>query len=300
MDVSELSIVLANLKQNILPSKETLIKIISTAISIFENEENLIETKGSYAIVGDLHGHFFDFLNMLDLIDPNKNLIFLGDYVDRGLNSVELIIYLITMKAINPEKIIMIRGNHENRVQTSVYGFQEECTIKYDLYIYWKFCELFEYLPVAVIVNQKYFCVHGGIKPDLSLDWIKNNDRLQEFSELSSLFWGDPTDDIEYFTESSRGAGYLYGCKAVEEFLKSINCEFLIRSHQLVFNGIEEKLNGKCITVWSAPNYCYKCKNIAAFINLTSQGHEYIFFKHVEQQYMQHQKIQNNHFINNC
>lgn len=296
MNESELSKILEDLKSLILPKKETLAEILTRATQIFEKEENLIEIEGECIVIGDLHGHFFDFLNILDLIDSNQKLIFLGDYVDRGFNSVELIIYLMVMKISKPEKTIILRGNHENKTQTTVYGFREECIEKYDLYTYWMFCELFEYFPIAVIVNQKYFCVHGGIQPDLTLDWIKNSDRIQEFSELSSLFWGDPSNDVEYFTESSRGAGYLYGHKAVQEFLDRISCEYLVRSHQLVFDGIEEKFDGQCITVWSAPNYCYKCKNIAAVIKIESSNHEYIYFKAVETQHMQSEKLQNLYF----
>lgn len=291
MNESELEMHLKNLKMLILPSKEDLLKIINAASTFLEKEENLIYIEGNSLVIGDLHGHFFDFLNMLNLMDLSKNLIFLGDYVDRGLNSVELLIYLLIMKVLNSDKVMLIRGNHENRIQTTVYGFQEECISKYDHFIYWKFCEIFELFPIAAIVNKTYFLVHGGIKPDLKLEWIVNSDRVQEFSELSSLFWGDPTDEIDGFTESQRGAGYLYGRKAVNEFLKEINCKYLIRSHQLVFQGIEEKFDGKCITVWSAPNYCYKCKNIAAFVEISLDCHEYVYFKAVENQKMQQSQL---------
>lgn len=276
---------LENLKNLILPPKELLINIINQVKQILEIEENILHFNGSYVVVGDLHGQFFDFLNMLDMIGNGGNIIFLGDYVDRGLNSVELIIYLFVSKIIHKEKITLLRGNHENRSQTAVYGFEEECLSKYNHFVYWKICEVFELFPLVAIVNGRYFCVHGGIAPDLTLEWISMQDRVQEYSQISCILWGDPVDTIDMFEISQRGAGYLYGEKAVAKFLEKAGCEFLVRSHQLVSQGFEEKFDGKCITVWSAPNYCYKCKNMASFMIITEESHRFVLFDAVEEQY---------------
>lgn len=267
------------------PNRDTVVDIIDCSKRLFQKENNILYVSGKYAVVGDLHGQFFDFLKMLDLIGEEEKIIFLGDYVDRGYNSVELMIYLLILKILNADRIIMLRGNHENRSQTAVYGFEEECLLKYDRYVYWKFCELFEYLPVVTIVNQRYFCVHGGISPDLTLNWLKSQDRVQEYSEISTILWGDPVDNIEMFEESQRGAGFLYGRKAVMNFLESVGCEYLVRSHQLVSDGFEEKFDGRCITVWSAPNYCYRCRNVASFMTIDELEHRYVLFEAADEQY---------------
>lgn len=285
MDSKLLRNTLKDLESLVRPDKDLLIDIIDHTRCLFEQEDTIIYTDGKYNVVGDLHGQFFDFLKMLDLIGQGEKIIFLGDYVDRGYNSVELMIYLLIMKLIDTDKIIMLRGNHENRSQTAVYGFEEECLLKYDRYVYWKFCELFEYLPMITIVNQKYFCVHGGISPDLTLEWLKSQDRVQEYSEISTILWGDPVDSIEMFEESQRGAGFLYGRKAVKKFLENVGCEYLVRSHQLVSDGYEEKFDGRCITVWSAPNYCYRCKNIASFMVIDNEAHKYVLFEAASEQY---------------
>lgn len=285
MNLEDLESILKDLKNLILPPKEVLIEIMNTSKEILEKEENIIYLNDESAVVGDLHGQFFDFMNMMEMIGKDYNIIFLGDYVDRGLNSVELVIYLLISKILNKNKIILLRGNHENRSQTAVYGFEEECLLKYDYYVYWRFCEVFELFPVVAIVNNTYFCVHGGISPKLELDWISKQDRAQEYAHLSCILWGDPTDNIDTFEISQRGAGYLYGETAVDEFLKRIGCKFLVRSHQLVSAGYEEKFDGKCITVWSAPNYCYKCGNLASFMLILQETHKFILFEALNEQY---------------
>lgn len=281
----DLENLLSNLENLILPSRDCLINIISQTKRILQREKNLLTLSGNFNIAGDIHGQFFDFLKMKKLFIPSNKTLFLGDYVDRGYNSVELIIYLMIWKLHKQEDIYLLRGNHENRSQTAAYGFKSECIKKYDIYIYWKICETFEYLPVAAIINNTYFCLHGGISPNLSLDWFEEIDRMQEYNEVSIILWGDPSERIDYFTESQRGAGYIFGRLATIEFLEKVKCKYLVRSHQLVFNGVEELFDRRCITIWSAPNYCYKCKNIACFMVVNNEEHVFVFFQHSDEQY---------------
>lgn len=203
------------LRDGILPSRNTTISIVSEAMNIFQEEPNLIFLNGNTYVFGDIHGQFYDMLNMIDSLDSSYNVVFLGDYVDRGYNSVETFLYIILLKLIGKEKIILIRGNHENRAQTAAYGFKEECIRKYDEVIYWMICDLFMILPVSAIINQKYFCIHGGIIPELRLEDINNSDRIEEFSTIGNVLWGDPCNDIQMFKQSQRGAGFLFGSQAV-------------------------------------------------------------------------------------
>lgn len=286
MDRKKLKETMKDLEILTLPSKEDLLEIIEEVEDIFKKEENIIEIAENISIVGDIHGHFFDFLKLMKLVNPDYKILFLGDYVDRGYNSVELFITLMILKILNKDKVFLLRGNHENRGQTAVYGFKDECLLKYDHYIYWKFCEVFEFLPVAAIVNKDYFCVHGGIIPDLCYEMIHELDRVVEYAEISSILWCDPSNDIEDFKCSPRGAGYIFGKKALEDFLARIKCKYLVRSHQLVNSGIEEHFDGKCITIWSAPNYCYKFKNVAAFMVIEDFKHRYVYFKAAKMQFM--------------
>lgn len=285
MDAEALKKILEGLESLVLPPRNAVLDIVSQAKAIFQEEPNVIYLQGNTNVVGDIHGHFFDFLGMMGMVDQSFNILFLGDYVDRGYNSVELFMHLMIMKITRRDKVFLLRGNHENRAQTAAYGFMSECVLKYDHLIYWKICEVFELLPVAAIVDRKYFCVHGGISPDLSCEWLEALDRVEEYAEISCILWGDPCDDIDYFKPSQRGAGFLYGELAVEEFLGRVGCSHLVRSHQLVFSGAEKHFGGRCITIWSSPNYCYKCKNRASFMVIEDGAHDFVYFDAVREQF---------------
>ena len=113
---------------------------------------------------------------------PDTNYIFMGDFVDRGYYSLETFTRLLTLKAKWPDKITLLRGNHESRQITQVYGFYEECLRKFGSVNVWRYCtEIFDYLALAALIDNKIFCVHGGLSPSIStLDQIRSIDRKQE------------------------------------------------------------------------------------------------------------------------
>lgn len=171
-----------------------------------------------------------------------------------------------------PDKITLIRGNHESRQITQVYGFYDECTRKFGSANVWRYCcEIFDYLSLSAIIDDKVFCVHGGLSPSINtLDQIRTIDRKQEVPHdgaMCDLLWSDP-EEIEGWGYSPRGAGYLFGADVVEQFLHKNNLDFIARAHQLVMEGYKPMFNNTIVTVWSAPNYCYRCGNIAAILKL--------------------------------
>lgn len=199
-------------------------------------------------ICGDIHGQFYDMMELFKVGGdcPKTNYLFMGDFVDRGFYSVETFLLLLALKVTillmisiyqvrYPDRISLIRGNHESRQITQVYGFYDECLRKYGSVNVWRYCtEIFDYLPLAAIIDEKIFCVHGGLSPSIStLDEIKVIDRKQEVPHdgaMCDLMWSDP-DDISGWSMSPRGAGYLFGGDIVEQFNRSNNIELIARAH---------------------------------------------------------------------
>jgi serine/threonine-protein phosphatase 4 catalytic subunit len=203
---------------------------------------------------------------------PDTNYLFLGDFVDRGFYSVETFLLLLALKVRYPDRITLIRGNHESRQITQVYGFYDECLRKYGSVNVWRYCtDIFDYLPLAAVVDEKVFCVHGGLSPSINtLDQIRVLDRKQEVPHdgaMCDLMWSDP-EDIDGWGLSPRGAGYLFGGDVVKKFNRMNELTLIARAHQLVMEGYKEMFDAALVTVWSAPNYCYRCGNVAAILEL--------------------------------
>lgn len=326
-------------------------------------------------ICGDIHGQFHDLMELFRVGGdvPDTNYLFMGDFVDRGFYSIESFLLLLCLKVRYPDRITLIRGNHESRQITTVYGFYDECIRKYGSANVWRYCcEVFDYLALGALVlgasseleptttglndsqmpvedgeletevlNAKgevtmttyrrrqrsssdasndtreispprdisaprsetpsrpgpagtgasgnssgslmtttgaVLCVHGGLSPLVdSVDKIRLIDRKQEVPHegpMCDLLWSDP-DEIEGWGLSPRGAGFLFGGDIVKHFNYKNDLSLIARAHQLVMEGYKEMFDGGIVTVWSAPNYCYRCGNVAAILELgedTSNG----------------------------
>jgi serine/threonine-protein phosphatase 6 catalytic subunit len=200
----------------------------------------------------------------------------MGDFVDRGYNSLETLTLLLVLKARYPQHVTLLRGNHESRQITQVYGFYDECQRKYGNANAWKYCtDLFDYLTIAAIIEGRVLCVHGGLSPDIrTLDQIRTLERRLEIPHEGSfcdMLWSDP-EEIDYWAVSPRGAGWLFGCKVTAEFNQINGIELICRAHQLVQEGYKYMFPEKSLaTVWSAPNYCYRCGNVAAMLAFDSK-----------------------------
>ncbi|KNB45025.1 phytochrome-associated serine threonine protein phosphatase [Blastocystis sp. subtype 4] len=172
-----------------------------------------------------------------------------------------------------PDRITLLRGNHECREITRIYGFYAEIIQKYDSTEPWVWCtDVFDYLGIAALVDNRVLCIHGGLSPDIAtIDQIRTLNRLQEVPPTgcySDLLWSDP-DNVDGFQQSPRGAGYLFGEDPVNVFNEVNGLELICRAHQMVQQGFEYMFSKKnLITVWSAPNYCYRCDNVASILQL--------------------------------
>ena len=267
---------LEDLKELKCLSERDLKLLCEKAKEIFIEESNVQNVSAPVIICGDIHGQIYDLLELFkkggDM--PNSRYIFMGDYVDRGYNGVEVLELLLALKIKYPEHITLLRGNHESRQICFAYGFYEEITRKYGNANAWEyFTDLFDYLPLAALVEGKIFCVHGGLSPYVStVDQIRLINRKMEIPRegvFCDLMWSDP-DDIETWIISWRGAGWIYGWKVVDEFTHINGLELICRAHQLVMEGFKYWFEKKNLcTVWSAPNYCYRCGNKASRLKIS-------------------------------
>ncbi|KAH7130296.1 Metallo-dependent phosphatase-like protein [Dendryphion nanum] len=332
-------------------------------------EGNVVGVDAPVTICGDIHGQFHDLMELFRVGGdvPETNYLFMGDFVDRGFYSLESFLLLLCLKVRYPDRITLIRGNHESRQITTVYGFYDECLRKYGSANVWRYCcEVFDYLALGALVTgaatsltptdgpvadstnidslpdsdseievetlnangeilYRYarnndsqssqansnpassspvaptpsrtgpagtgatsssngskgndsgavLCVHGGLSPLIdTIDKIRLLDRKQEVPHegaMCDLLWSDP-DEIDGWGLSPRGAGFLFGADIVKCFNHNNDLSLIARAHQLVMEGFKEMFESTIVTVWSAPNYCYRCGNVAAILELGEDG----------------------------
>jgi len=254
--------------------EDDLKRLCEKVKDILLEESNVQPVASPVTVCGDIHGQFYDLLELFRTGGelPDTNYIFMGDFVDRGYYSLETFTLFLVLKARYPDKITLLRGNHESRQITQVYGFYDECQQKYGNANAWKYCtQVFDYLTIAAIIDGRILCVHGGLSPDIrTLDQIRTIQRNQEIPHEGSfcdLMWSDP-EEIDTWQVSPRGAGWLFGSRATAEFAKINRLELICRAHQLVQEGYKYMFDQMLVTVWSAPNYCYRCGNVASILAL--------------------------------
>ena len=253
--------------------KETELKYLcAKSMEIFMKESSLLELTAPIIICGDIHGQYRDLIRLFDFGESpkKKQYLFLGDYVDRGKNSIECIALLLAFKVKYPKNIFLLRGNHESEMINRTYGFYDECKRRYNLRLWKIFSDCFNWLPISAIVNEKILCMHGGLSPDLqSLNNIKQIVRPTEVPDkglLCDLLWSDPEKDCEDWAPNTRGISVLFNEKIVENTLDELDIDLVCRAHQVVELGYEFFAQRGLVTVFSAPNYCGEFDNAGAFM----------------------------------
>lgn len=254
-------------------------RILLLALKAFKEEAALVNIPKQklLTICGDIHGQFLDLLTIFRLNgnpSPEHAYLFNGDFVDRGPQSVEVFLTLCAWKALHPTHFFMTRGNHEADTVNRFHGFFDEVGRKFSSKhneMYQVMNQVMNHLPIAYIVADKYFVVHGGIpRADLSLNEIRGIQKgavPPSGSLTSQLLWSDPNIKTG-INLSHRGEGVLFGPDVTEAFLKNNNLEAIIRSHVWESQGWKSEHNGKCITIFSAPNYIPGTPSPAAYINV--------------------------------
>lgn len=249
--------------------------ICQAAREVFLSQPTLIELSPPVKIVGDVHGQYSDLIRLFEMcgFPPQANYLFLGDYVDRGKQSLETILLLLCYKVKYPENFFLLRGNHECANVTRVYGFYDECKRRCNIKIWKTFIDVFNCLPIAAVVASKIFCVHGGLSPSLhSMEDIKRIQRptdVPDYGLLNDLLWSDPSDNAVDWEDNERGVSYCFGKSVINDFLVRYDMDLICRAHMVVEDGYEFWNDRTLVTVFSAPNYCGEFDNYGACMSVS-------------------------------
>ena len=239
--------------------------ICDSTLEILKDEPTLLELSAPIRIIGDIHGQLTDLIRYLRFEDNLNNFqnqyLFLGDYVDRGINSVSCLVLLFALKLKYPKNFFLLRGNHETEEISRNYGFYDECLEFYDSSLFSKFNYVFQYFPLAATISNQFFCVHGGFSQNLfnlsQISAIQKPVIVPESGLVSDLLWADPNPEVLEFSISERGTSFYFGEKVVKTFLKNNSLNYLIRAHQAVDDGYEYAFYPEkhTITIFSATDY---------------------------------------------
>jgi serine/threonine-protein phosphatase PP1 catalytic subunit len=248
--------------------------LCKTAKDIVIAQPMLLEMSAPIKICGDVHGQYYDLLRLFEYggLPPEANYLFLGDYVDRGRQSIETICLLLAYKIKYPENFFILRGNHECQSINRIYGFFDECKRRYTVKLWKTFTDCFNCLPVAALVDEKILCMHGGLSPELK-DMQQIRDLLRpcdipDSGLLCDLLWADPDKDIVGWGENERGVSYIFGEDQVAKFLRDQSLDLVCRAHQVVEDGYEFFARRQLVTIFSAPNYCGEFDNAGALMSV--------------------------------
>ncbi|CAF0917451.1 unnamed protein product, partial [Didymodactylos carnosus] len=267
-------------------TEEAALLIIEKGETLLRHENTLIDLEAPITICGDIHGQFYDLMKLIEVggAPATTRYLFLGDYVDRGYFSIECVLYLWSLKITYPTTFFLLRGNHECRHLTEYFTFKTECKIKYTERVYDACMRAFDALPLAGLIEKQFFCVHGGLSPEiLTLDDIRKLDRFKEpppYGPMCDLLWSDPIDDYghektvdeKFLFNATRGCSYFYTFKAVQDFLLRNSLLTVIRAHEA--QDVGYRMYRKCsqtgfpslMTIFSAPNYLDVYQNKAAVL----------------------------------
>ncbi|MHA1149526.1 MAG: metallophosphoesterase [Promethearchaeota archaeon] len=258
-------------------TENDIIDLINDVEKLLQEEKNLIYIpKGKIMVVGDLHGDLETLTQIINIFFKEKfeYLIFLGDYVDRGAQQVEVINVLFFYKKIMPSRIILIRGNHEDPIINRQFGFYDEVRIKFkdNKLLFRLYNQAFSHLPLAVITWNHIFCVHAGIPEGLeNIEDINNLPNIQESIThpiTKQLLWNDPKERVKEFKYSVRGPGIKrFGKGAFLDFIEKNKIKHIIRSHEKFKEGYKSYFDDKLLSIFSSRSYSKRISTVVGIIN---------------------------------
>ena len=276
--------------------------LCNQAREVLLSQPMLLELGAPIKICGDIHGQYTDLLRLFEYggFPPEvrwwwfcwvsrgllllfltstfvpsflqANYLFLGDYVDRGKQSLEVVCLLFAYKIKYPENFFILRGNHECAGINRIYGFYDECRRRFSVKLWKAFCNTFNCLPCTAVIDDKIICMHGGLSPELSqMEQIANIARpcdVPDTGLLCDILWADPDPSITGWNENDRGVSFTFGGDVVRQFLRRHDLDLVVRAHQVVEDGYEFFAGRELVTVFSAPNYCGEFDNAGAMMTV--------------------------------
>ena len=251
-----------------------IIWICEEVTKIFLNQPVCLYLDTPVNVCGDIHGQYPDLIRLFEAggYPPDVNYLFLGDYVDRGEQSIETICLLFCFKIKCSNNFFLLRGNHECASLNREYGFYDECKRRYNIKLWKKFVDVFNCMPYSAIVEDKIIFMHGGLSPFLNnlgqLNEIIRPTDVPDEGLLCDLVWSDPESNLKGWEFNDRGVSYTFNEQIVDNFLTIHNLEVLVRAHQVVEKGYEFFNGRKCVTIFSAPNYCGEFDNAGAMMTI--------------------------------
>jgi serine/threonine-protein phosphatase 5 len=295
-------------QQGKLPMKYVYMMALDV-LDLLKKEQTLqrvaVPAGSKITVVGDLHGQFFDFVHMLESVSgmpsPANPMLFNGDFVDRGVWSVEVLMSLFAFKLQNPGSVHFNRGNHECEMTNYQYGFSGEVEVKYEKQLMELFSETFRYLPLAHVLENQVFVAHAGIPgpeerlweewydtaPDEAATYLQRNQQitLAEITAVNRVVEPNPMENpmvIDFLWSDPKGANgygpstrvpmvYTFGPDIANNFLQANGLKYIIRSHETKSAGHQETVKN-VYTVFSAPNYIDRAGNMAAVAVVTNNG----------------------------
>lgn len=248
--------------------------VCRAASELFLSQPVMLELATPVKVVGDTHGQFKDLMRIFRMsgMPPNTNYLFLGDYVDRGKQSLETIMLLLCLKLRFPNNVFLLRGNHECANVTKVYGFYDECKRRSSLKAWRMIVDVFNTLPIAATIGSKIFCVHGGLSPNLAslqdIEQISRPTDVPDSGLMSDMLWSDPDQQVKEWADNDRGVSYCFGKRVLDRFCADFGFDLVARGHMVVEDGYEFFGNRKLVTIFSAPNYCGDFDNWGAVMSV--------------------------------
>ena len=171
-----------------------------------------------------------------------------------------------------PDMVFLLRGNHESGPISRIYGFYDEVRRRFNVKLWKLFIDVFNMLPLAALIDEKIFCVHAGLSPELtgpeSVNKIRRPTEVPEEGLLCDLLWSDPEQGITGWAENDRGVSYTFGADIVSKFLARNDLDLVVRAHQVVEDGYEFFANRQMVTLFSAPHYCGEFDNAGAMMTI--------------------------------